>query len=300
MKKINNIVAGVAMLWAVASTQAQQVVKHVQGNIVKQLALGNGDALPTVSGTKNLSVGNSGEWWNISVRTSNFTSVPTNAWSVYTNTTIPTETIGNTTITRQEASQQQNTRTTNSNPDVNLSFIRKRARTDTNGDGWIDGIITTRDLPTLQTNAQPIPVNTKIRLTSPTLKDSSDWSTLLPTNALRYNRDGSNRVEMTVRPDGSTPPVLEDRWKYLGTEEFNTLSEAVVYPNPTSGPVTIQTDNFNDKKAEIYNLSGQVVARMPLSGDTGTIDISSLPTGPYILTTEDTEGVKTLNKIIKK
>jgi hypothetical protein len=39
---------------------------------------------------------------------------------------------------------------------------------------------------------------------------------------------------------------------------------------------------------------------MPLSGDTGTIDISSLASGPYILTTEDTEGVKTLNKIIKK
>ncbi len=288
-----------SIFWATTDAEAQQVVKNVKGNTVKHFAAANGNTLQSTIGSNNIDIGNSDNRGNVSVYDPSLNIVPKNE-TVATSTTLPDEIIGNTTFKRDTATQSK---TVNTLPtaSIQLSFPTTRARGNGDTDAGIEGIITIRERPTLQTNGQPIPINTKIRLSSPALTDLTTWSTLLPLQNQRYNWNGSERVEMTHSPGWVLLPVLEDRGQFMWVEDFNTLWEAVIYPNPSAGPLTIKTDNnLNDKKIEIYNLSGQIVLRLPISGDTSEIDISQLSAGPYILTTEDNDGNKTVNKIIKK
>lgn len=63
----------------------------------------------------------------------------------------------------------------------------------------------------------------------------------------------------------------------LGVDQFNTISLSV-FPNPTNDIITIQ--GLNDiLKTELYNILGQKVA----IGDKNIIDLSSHPSGLYLL-----------------
>ena len=78
-------------------------------------------------------------------------------------------------------------------------------------------------------------------------------------------------------------------------EEKTKLS---VYPNPTTGIVTITGKDL--KQAEVLNTLGQRVATATGEGERITIDISSLPTGIYFINITDTEGRKCVRKVVKK
>lgn len=54
-----------------------------------------------------------------------------------------------------------------------------------------------------------------------------------------------------------------------------------IYPNPTSGPLTITTDD--QKKLEIYSQSGQLIKTVEATKGENQTDISELPKGVYIL-----------------
>ncbi len=58
-----------------------------------------------------------------------------------------------------------------------------------------------------------------------------------------------------------------------------------VYPNPTTGLLTIENGQQLKKESpiEMYTLSGVLVGRYAIDGKVKTIDISALPTGVYIL-----------------
>lgn len=78
--------------------------------------------------------------------------------------------------------------------------------------------------------------------------------------------------------------------------------ELSLYPNPTRGEVYILTDkSYNNTKVSITDLTGKTVhqANLDLSFKRGTLDVSSLPVGVYIIKIDTTEGVIT-KKLIKK
>ncbi|WP_379968372.1 M4 family metallopeptidase [Epilithonimonas sp. UC225_85] len=86
--------------------------------------------------------------------------------------------------------------------------------------------------------------------------------------------------------------VVEDAQKQNGIQ---------VFPNPTSGFVTIQNkNNSNLKNVEVYNVAGQLIQKFNLSNvKNASVDMSQLVNGTYVLkVVSDTESNSV--KVIKK
>lgn len=69
--------------------------------------------------------------------------------------------------------------------------------------------------------------------------------------------------------------------------------ETGIYPNPTSGPITIKTANSG--KYEVYSQSGQLVKTIEAQKGANEADLSSLPKGVYTV-----KSSSEVYKIIKK
>ena len=75
-----------------------------------------------------------------------------------------------------------------------------------------------------------------------------------------------------------------------------------VYPNPTTGNVTVDLSAINDnmKRITVYDISGRSVIDMPLNESPNkryTLNTSSLGSGVYII--EATGDSKYIQKIVK-
>lgn len=81
-----------------------------------------------------------------------------------------------------------------------------------------------------------------------------------------------------------------------GVEE--TKAFATLYPNPTTGLVTITGKNL--KQAEVLNALGQHIATAQGQGETLHIDIANLPTGVCFVRITDEEGRKCVRKVVKE
>lgn len=81
-------------------------------------------------------------------------------------------------------------------------------------------------------------------------------------------------------------------------EENESTSFATLYPNPTTGQVTINGKDL--KQAEVLNTLGQRVATAQGEGEQMTVDISALPTGVYFVNITDKDGRKCVRKVVKE
>ena len=98
--------------------------------------------------------------------------------------------------------------------------------------------------------------------------------------------------------DPETAPVLNLKYGSPdGIFNIANRKELPVYPVPTTGPLTIDVDNYKLEQIEVINVMGAIVMT-PAAFD-NTIDISSLPNGSYILRVTTNEGVST-KRIIKR
>jgi hypothetical protein len=75
------------------------------------------------------------------------------------------------------------------------------------------------------------------------------------------------------------------------------LSNSSVFPNPTAGNVTIDTDMFNEAKYTIYSVSGSVVSEGNWSVLNNTISTSNLVNGTYYVKLTDSQNVSAFAKI---
>jgi Secretion system C-terminal sorting domain len=89
-------------------------------------------------------------------------------------------------------------------------------------------------------------------------------------------------------------------------DSLNTATEEIsenftIYPNPTTGILTINTANKDVKELsiQVINLNGQVVKREILRGVNPEMNIQSLPTGLYFLKIKTGEGIG-VAKILKQ
>ena len=88
----------------------------------------------------------------------------------------------------------------------------------------------------------------------------------------------------------------------LSVENIQKNNGVKVFPNPTSGIITVEnTKNQNLKNAEIYNVAGQLVKSFPLnkSSKNTTLDLGNLTKGTYILKI-NSDNESSSVKIIKK
>ena len=91
-------------------------------------------------------------------------------------------------------------------------------------------------------------------------------------------------------------------WVYKKAYQVNAIEDLtkhennfVIYPNPSSNELFIESENLVDDEFNIINLLGKNVASGRINGQTATVDISSLPPNVYILriANEAVEFVKT-------
>jgi len=95
-------------------------------------------------------------------------------------------------------------------------------------------------------------------------------------------------------------PVTAYLVECLGIDENNEVN-ITVYPNPTTGMITISTGNLTAGTIEITDLIGKVVARIPFNQNTFTIDLAKYQArGTYIISFYDeNNNLVTLKKIVK-
>lgn len=98
-----------------------------------------------------------------------------------------------------------------------------------------------------------------------------------------------------------TIPNYPLRWGQTSlTNVIDNIQEnsfANVYPNPTTGLVTIIGKNL--KQAEVFNTLGQYVATVKGQGEQLSVDLSTLPAGVYFVNITDSEGRKCVKKVIR-
>lgn len=88
----------------------------------------------------------------------------------------------------------------------------------------------------------------------------------------------------------------------LAVEDVKKQNGISVFPNPTSGFITIQnTKNSDLKTVEIYNVAGQLIKNFKLNSGTNkaSLDMSQLLNGTYILKVKSESENNTV-KVIKK
>jgi Secretion system C-terminal sorting domain/DOMON domain len=77
-------------------------------------------------------------------------------------------------------------------------------------------------------------------------------------------------------------PAALSRFAYLAREEFS-LNTASIYPNPSSGMLTVKTKTGLDK-ITVYSQTGGLIKTIPVEGqkEDNEINVSGLATGIYI------------------
>jgi hypothetical protein len=76
-------------------------------------------------------------------------------------------------------------------------------------------------------------------------------------------------------------------------------STMVIYPNPSNGIYTLQTNEMNDAKSiSIYTILGQKIYDMVISSNETTIDISNQPKGVYLYKVFGEKGETKSGKLV--
>ncbi len=115
-----------------------------------------------------------------------------------------------------------------------------------------------------------------------------------------YSYDAAgNRVQRQMASRGSQAP----RKKSLDTQMSEQFSQSVsVGPNPTNGPLDIRLFRWNGEDQchlLLSNTAGQVLADRTVTSALTTLDLSTCPSGYYLLQVE-LNGETETYKIIRK
>jgi len=97
---------------------------------------------------------------------------------------------------------------------------------------------------------------------------------------------------------GFFPIRLHVRNKVGTDETYRNISPLQIYPNPTRGPVSIQTNREGSHDLVITSMNGQMIHKSDFMGSSDQIDLSSFPKGVYFITIRSKDFVST-RKIIK-
>ena len=88
--------------------------------------------------------------------------------------------------------------------------------------------------------------------------------------------------------------VLQLTINQVGITDVTDLDGIAIYPNPTTGKLTIGADGV--LKVEVYDYSGRLVGTYV---NTNQLDISKLPAGTYALRISLQKG-NTVRRVIKR
>jgi hypothetical protein len=74
-----------------------------------------------------------------------------------------------------------------------------------------------------------------------------------------------------------------------------------VYPNPTSGEITIELENLHSQEMgySVVDLIGRVLQNGAITKNVSQLDLSKLSKGVYFLQLHDSSGIYSLTKIFR-
>jgi len=118
-----------------------------------------------------------------------------------------------------------------------------------------------------------------------------------------YDVNNDGKMDIVINGNyGGGPPGLANIKTYLFTN-MSTLSvdafdkgEVVMYPNPTREKVSFSVEQGSVTAIDIYSKSGRHLQTFKGSN---TVDVSSLPTGMYIVHIHMDNGTRGIKKLIK-
>jgi len=85
----------------------------------------------------------------------------------------------------------------------------------------------------------------------------------------------------------------------LGIEESAKVSPSlVVFPNPTSGMVTLRTGSNRPQLARLYSIDGKVMREFTVTSET-TMDLSGLSSGVYFVQVGDNRSTRTAKVVVR-
>lgn len=85
----------------------------------------------------------------------------------------------------------------------------------------------------------------------------------------------------------------------VGIEEHYKSLGVMIYPNPSSGELRVETLEFSDGTLSIVNLIGEEIKREKLNSAHQKFDITELNSGVYFISIETTKGTS-ITKLIKE
>ena len=124
------------------------------------------------------------------------------------------------------------------------------------------------------------------------------WNTQSPGTVV----SSSNTMCVEFRSDCATTSTgWEASWKALvpGTSISETAANDGIYPNPTSGMVTIRTEDLDFGNLTVYDLYGNQMVPLIRYHKSVTIDTSSWPSGVYIVSYGTSTTMGKAMKLVK-
>ena len=109
-----------------------------------------------------------------------------------------------------------------------------------------------------------------------------------------------NDIPARVDEERDENDIMQSR-PHIRTSQA-VLPQAPLYPNPTSGEVTMEVDG-EVEAVVVYNTMGQPVGgwrMLYLSPQRVTLDVGPLPAGPYLMTVRKTDETVLSSKFTKK
>jgi hypothetical protein len=94
-----------------------------------------------------------------------------------------------------------------------------------------------------------------------------------------YWDSASGYIELTVTP-------------VLGVNSFNNLSTNEMYVNTTSKSLVVNTTAVTSNSAKIYDMTGKNVATLSNLKSAGSVDLSGLRNGVFVLVTDNNKKIK--------
>ncbi len=91
----------------------------------------------------------------------------------------------------------------------------------------------------------------------------------------------------------------QTNWKFTGLEDLAPDVEIVVFPNPASDLLNIQTTAFDQLTYALYDEAGRIVAQDRLLSESTSVQVSQLAAGNYSLVLSRQEQRLKTFKLIK-
>lgn len=125
---------------------------------------------------------------------------------------------------------------------------------------------------------------------------TANW--IVPTVGFLANYNVRLRVK-DICCGWSAPVYFDFATTTLGTSSLELASKLSIFPNPTTGNVTIQFYDLSKTTLQVYDINGRVLLNRNLNSTLNMVDISGFTPGVYMFKVTSKEGSAT-SKVIKK